>query len=80
MCIRDRYALLFDPDKPIPNEFPKDEKLYHGLFMDLPDGTVKVSWSITVGDYVGRLHEYLIKELTQYGPKDNVRMIFWFNS
>ena len=41
--------------------------------------TLVVDRRITT-DYVGRVHEYLIQELARFGAKDDVRMIFWFNS
>lgn len=75
-----KFAPLFTPGGSFPQDFPKDAKRYHGLFHDPPEGTQKVTWSMTVADYVGRGHEYLIQELSRFGDKENVRMIFWFNS
>lgn len=78
--VDEQFATLFDADQPMPASFPEEQKLYHGLFKDPPDGTKKVVWSIAISDYVGRGHEYLIQELSRFGSKDDVRMIFWFNS
>lgn len=72
------YASLFHKDRPFPSLFPKEEKLLHGLFKDLPESAEKVEWSLTVAEYVG-CHEHLLKQLLPLGPVSQVRLIYWFN-
>ena len=74
-----KYAKLFHKHEPFPEHFPKDEKLYHGLFHSPPETTEKFHWCVSVADYVG-CHEVLIEALKRLGPKDKLRIIYWFNS
>lgn len=54
-----KYAGLFSNAIGFPERFPKDAKLYHGLFQPPPEGTRKVHWSTPLRQYVGCADEFL---------------------
>lgn len=77
--VNEEYAELFGPDAPFPENFPSEASLYHGLFRDPPEGTVKVSWIVTLRNYVGCL-DWFIPLLLDLGPPNEVRIIYSFDS
>lgn len=77
--VEKKYAKLFHKNEPFPAYFPKEQKLYHGIFHSPPETTEKVHWCVSVAEYVG-CHQGLIQALERLGPKERVRMIYWFCS
>jgi hypothetical protein len=62
-----------------PADFPKEAKLYHGLFGPPPPDTSRVVWAVPLKDHVGD-PGWLVKRLSKLASGGELGIIYWFNS
>lgn len=72
-------AAMFRDGEGFPAAFPSDKEMFHDLYLDPPEGKVKVTWSTPLREYVGCV-DWFTERLLSLGPSDEVRIIYWFNS